>query len=89
MIVEKFQALSDNLVTTDSSGGYPSDATLMGAENFNYIRGYLGPEGVEDPLAQHHVLLLSPQDITSLNNLYTKVSRFFSRDNKIPAYKMD
>jgi len=37
-------------------------------------RGYLGPEGVEEPFNQHHVLLLAQQDIVTLNNLYTKVS---------------
>jgi len=37
-------------------------------------RGYLGPEGGEDPLNQHHVLLLAAPAITQLNSLFTKVS---------------
>ncbi|XP_023342815.1 conserved oligomeric Golgi complex subunit 7 [Eurytemora carolleeae] len=37
-------------------------------------RGYLGPDGGEDPFFQHHVLLLNPAGIQALTTLYTKVS---------------
>ena len=37
------------------------------------FRGYLGPDGGEDPFSQHHVLLLSPAGIQALTTLYTKV----------------
>ena len=37
------------------------------------FRGYLGPDGGEDPFYQHHVLLLTPAGIQALTTLYTKV----------------